>query len=553
MLQTERIHTAQAEAVTSHDVSSRALVFGLIILFVVQCAWFIRTQSLTNDEPEHIVAGVEAWRLNEFERWHDQPPLARLWFSLPLLNAGVKYQFSNGGTHPVSPGPESWMYGPRAMNVVLGIALLLLLWEAARRMFSEPAANFVLALAVLSPDLIAHFSLATIDGVGTVFLFASVLQLVRWRRNPSRGQTLLLGVLLGGLLAAKFNGPPMFALALFIVLLSTAPGPRWPPRNWRWRSTLVALVTACLVVWAIYFLHVSKVTFAQQTVTIHFPGYTKLLQYPMPTLSTPVTIFLPACEWMTGLGMVVYHDMEGHRSFLLGHYSSTGFKLYFPLAVLLKWPPIVLILGAAGTIAIWRWRSRIRKELLLMTVFPVVYFIFVIFTRISIGIRHLLPVYPFLLLYCAAAWESVRTWRRVRVAMLLLLIAQAADIARYAPNYLSYFTVFVPPQQTWKFLSDSNTDWGQGMLALRQYQLEQPEQTIHLAYVGEVDPAFYGIHYVPLKEGDRPSGIVVVSATHLSGQLLQNHYAYRWLLQYPTRAVLDHTFYVFEVPSSAPP
>jgi hypothetical protein len=42
-----------------------------------------------------------------------------------------------------------------------------------------------------------------------------------------------------------------------------------------------------------------------------------------------------------------------------------------------------------------------------------------------------------------------------------------------------------------------------------------------------------------------------VSATHLSGQLLKNHYAFRWLLQYPVKAILNHTLFVFEVPEPA--
>ena len=126
-------------------------------------------------------------------------------------------------------------------------------------------------------------------------------------------------------------------------------------------------------------------------------------------------------------------------------------------------------------------------------------------------------------------------------------MAQAADIARYAPDYLSYFTVLVKPANTWQLLSDSNTDWGQGLFALRQFQAEHPGEPIHLAYVGEVDPAWYGIRYTRLQEEDHPSGIVVVSATHLSGQLLKNHYAYRWLLQYPLKTILNHTLYVFEV------
>jgi hypothetical protein len=524
----------------------------LILIFVLQCAWFICTQSFTNDEPEHIVAGLEAWRFGEFEHWHDQPPLGRLLVSLPLLNSNWQYQLIDKQVHPVSPAPEVWLYRARSVTVLFGVAMLLLLWVTARRMFSEPTAHFVLALAVLSPDLIAHFSLATIDGLGCLFVFACVVQWLRYWRNPSRAQAILLGVLLGCLLLAKFNSPPLFALLLLLVLVLAPGAIRWNPAGLQWRRAATVCLIACLVVWTGYFFHVSEVTFADQMVTIHFPGYTKLLQYEMPTLRTPVTIFLPACEWMTGLGMVVFHNMEGHRSFLLGQYASAGLKLYFPAAMLLKWPLIILLLGAAGACVVLRRRIPASRDLLLMSLIPAVYLLFAVTARINIGVRHVLPLYPFLLLYAGAFAEWARTWRwDVRWTKLLfavLLIAQAADIARYAPDYLSYFTVLVKPANTWQLLSDSNTDWGQGFVALRRFQDSHPSQPIHLAYVGEVNPAWYGIRYTRLHEQDRPSGIVVVSATHLSGQLLQDHSAYRWLLQYPLKAILNHTLYVFEVP-----
>lgn len=527
------------------------LVPLLIALFVLQCAWFIRTQSFTNDEPEHLVAGLEAWRFGEFEHWHDQPPLGRLLFALPLLNTDWTYRLINNQVNPVTPAPEVWLYRSRPVNVALGVALLILLWQTARRLYSEGAANFVLALAVLSPDLIAHFSLATIDGVGCLMMFACSVQVMRYRHNPSRAQAAILGALLGGLLLAKFNSPPLVVLALGMVLTLTPGGFEFRPRRWQWRRMAAALLIACTVVWAGYFFHVSKVTFANQMVTIHFAGYTKLLQYAMPTLSTPITIFLLACEWLTGLGMVVVHNMEGHRSFFLGHYSTQGFRLYFPVAVFLKWPLIVLLLGAAGAvIVLWR-RLPGWRDLWLLSIFPAVYFAFAILAHIDIGIRHVLPVYPFLLLFAGAVWEWAGGLRWMKVVLGILLLAQAVDIARYAPDYLSYFTVLVMPADTWKLLSDSNTDWGQGLVALRQYQAEHPDETIHLAYVGEVDPAWYGIRYTRLHEEDRPVGTVVVSATHLSGELLKNHQAYRWLLQYPLKAILDHTFYVFEVPAGS--
>src|SRR6476469_9770734 len=57
----------------------------LALLYVMQCAWFIRTQSLTYDEPVHIAEGLNAWRYGRFEQYNDHPPLARLWCTLPLL------------------------------------------------------------------------------------------------------------------------------------------------------------------------------------------------------------------------------------------------------------------------------------------------------------------------------------------------------------------------------------------------------------------------------------------------------------------------------------
>ena len=69
-----------------------ALLFPalLIVLYAAQCAWFIRTQSLTYDEPVHIAEGLNAWRYGRFEQYNDHPPLARLWCTLPLL--GRKWQ-----------------------------------------------------------------------------------------------------------------------------------------------------------------------------------------------------------------------------------------------------------------------------------------------------------------------------------------------------------------------------------------------------------------------------------------------------------------------------
>src|SRR5579884_2483468 len=107
----------------------------------------------------------------------------------------------------------------RAVSVALGIILALVLWTTARRYFSENAANLALALFAFSPALIAHYSLITTDGIGVLMIFATVVQLLRWRHRPTPAQTALLGLIMGLLLLAKFYTPPMFLVALVWLLL----------------------------------------------------------------------------------------------------------------------------------------------------------------------------------------------------------------------------------------------------------------------------------------------------------------------------------------------
>ena len=86
----------------------------------MQCAWFIRTQSLTYDEPVHIAEGLNAWRYGRFEQYNDHPPLARLWCALPLI--GPKWQVEiqqlpdSFRVTRIAPDPVSLAWRARAMR-----------------------------------------------------------------------------------------------------------------------------------------------------------------------------------------------------------------------------------------------------------------------------------------------------------------------------------------------------------------------------------------------------------------------------------------------------
>src|SRR5208337_2182195 len=116
-------------------------------------------------------------------------------------------------------GPEEIAALTRPMNTLLGIFLGIALWFATCSLFSEGAANVALALFAFTPSLIAHFSVVTTDGIGALFIFLTAWQLVRWRRNPTWAQAILMGLVLGGLLLAKLYTPPEVLLALILMLI----------------------------------------------------------------------------------------------------------------------------------------------------------------------------------------------------------------------------------------------------------------------------------------------------------------------------------------------
>jgi Dolichyl-phosphate-mannose-protein mannosyltransferase len=512
----------------------------------------MRTQSLTNDEALHIVAGTEAWRLHRFERWNDHPPLVFLLSTLPVLathgtiSIGYDVRYADG----IAPSPEVVAWSGRIVIVALGVLLGVLVWLTARKMFSEGAANFTLALYAFSPALIANFSISCNDGATALITFAVAMQLVYWRRTQSWGRAVGLGLLLGAMIDTKFSLPAMFALALGLVLILKPTSVAWNPKNWNWQQAIAMVAISFLFVWGSFFFHMTKVDVKNGFVTVTSPNRTKATTGDTHKHFN-LTAYIPAGEYIEGMGRVANHLNLGHPSFFLGQVQhGKGWKMYFPTVVALKWPPVVLALFLVAVALGIAGRIKFPTDLLIFAIFPAAYFFLAIFSKVDLGERHILLVYPFALLFIASLWKYAQQKRAIFVLFVALVVVNAADVLRYAPGYLSYFTPFVNPAASWKLLSDSNLDWGQGLLALRDYQNAHPNDTIHLDYFGTIDPKLYGIRYVQLNPNDRVTGTVVVSATNLSGQLLDDPNSYHWLLQYPAQ-ILDHSLYVFQVPADA--
>lgn len=545
---------------------------ALLLAYVLQCAWFARTQSITFDETIHTAVAQDVWRHHRFDQWMETPPLGHLLLGLPIHGDEYRMEIRNPAgwlmLTALTPGPERFIAGPRMVNIGLGVLLGILVWSAARDLLSPGAANFALALFAFSPQFIAHFTVATVDGIGVLTVFAVAFQLARWQRNPSCNQTLLLGVTLGLALVAKFYAPPFVVLAVMAVLLTrirkkeagTASSSfTFSPSAWSWKPALAAIAVAALVLWSGYFFHLGNAEFHGGRLTITYPQSRTTIN--AAGIGLDLAVPLPAPEFFAGFQELRMHNQLGHPSFFLGRVYRGVVpppRWYFPVAIILKWPTITLGLAFAGAI-LFLVSPRLRlapgaaMEAGIYAGFAALALLLALWSRLGIGDRHVLALYPFLLIFAAACWQWAsglsREKRRTALAVLVLLAGlNAADVLRYAPGYLSYFNVFVPAAQSRELLTDSNLDWGQGLLSLSEYQHRHPNDPLHLAYFGSVDPRVYGIQAMPLHAGERVTGTVVVSATMLSGQYLGDPSGYHWLLQFKPVAILDHCLFVFEVP-----
>lgn len=522
----------------------------LLTLFVLQSLWFIKTQSLTYDEPGHIIAGLEAWQHGRFQMWTDHPPLGRFWLMLPIAGAHVditQQPLARGYfVTAMQPGPEWLAWHTRPMNTLLGVALGLAIWFATRRLFSEGAANVALALFAFTPSLIANFSVTTTDGIGALFVFLTACQVVLWRRNPSRGQTVLMGLVLGGLLLAKLYTPPEMLLALGLMLVVRRDGGWNSFRRLNWKPAFIALAVGVLTFWAGYLFHVSHLTIGNGEVVASFPN--RATKTWATKTKTNLNLLIPAGEYVEGFREVALSNHRGRAAWFLGKiYPKGGPKFYYPVAIGLKWPTVLLLIFFSSLIIGAKQTCRSPGDLLITSLFGLVFLAFALQSKFAIGERHILPLYPFALLIAGGIWEHARKHRVAAALVILALCLNAADTLRYAPDYLAYFNVFVKPENSWQLLTDSNLDWGQGLLALRGYEEQHPSETLRLAYFGSVDPKLYGVRAIPLKPTERVSGAVAAGASCLSGQVLDDPYAYHWLWPYRPQQVLDHSIWLLEV------
>jgi 4-amino-4-deoxy-L-arabinose transferase-like glycosyltransferase len=355
----------------------------------------------------------------------------------------------------------------------LSLLLGLLVFLAAREMFGNDAALLALALVVFEPNMIAHGAYVTTDMGISCFMFASIYALYRYVKAPSVSRLIILGLVSGLALASKHSGVLLlpFGLALIITeILWPSPETRTNKRKVALRLTgafLAASTIAFAVLWAFYgFLYAARLG--------GIPLSPWLAEYAKGLKGVEPHVYLALAHWHVLpesylYGMVdVRLISDSFSTYIFGKVYAHGVWFYFPAPFVIKSTAAFMGLLLLAGFAIATGKLRARREIFFLTIPPVLYLLIATGTGLNIGARHILPMYPFLsVLIGGAALALAQKNRRRAFVVAVLLGWHVVSSARAYPNYLAYSNEFWGgPANTYKYLTDSNTDWVQQLKAV---------------------------------------------------------------------------------------
>jgi hypothetical protein len=157
-------------------------------------------------------------------------------------------------------------------------------------------------------------------------------------------------------------------------------------------------------------------------------------------------------------------------------------------------------------------------------------------SSINIGVRHILPIYPFLAICAGYAIVRIWAWRRAVAVALLAWHFIAGAIAH--PDYLAYFNETARHPE--RIALDSNLDWGQDLARLAALVRREKIPHVFMAYFGHADWRRHGISGDDLPANTPVHGWVAISEMKLA--VLGADGAgngYEWLQGRPYRRVGD--------------
>ena len=511
-------------------------------LLIVGCAAALTYQArrlgLTVDETSHFAAAYMYWLGEDVLQPPDAPPLTRAicgW--VPRLLHAPRPQDATGWKErdayrigaEILDRPNirarRLLFYTRLPFLLFPLLIVFLLWNWGRQLFGEPVGLCLAACGALEPTILGHGVLINSDVPAAFGALWFAYAAWRYWSAPNVHRLLILSLATVVAVLTKFTLLPL-AFAGFGLAL--------------WKGPRLAAIAIPL---AIYTGILAASQFQAQSVP---PAEVQQFRDAgVPHWALAGVNLLARLPWplqfVRGL-LFVGNNLHGNgfTGYMAGHKIHGRVPLYFPLAWAIKFPIPLQILTVAGLAALFIRIRRREAGIADLLVWGAAAFFFgsAAMSNFHVGFRHVLPALPFFILgggFALARWNGRRA---ARLAMALSFVWLAVSSLSVYPQGISYFNEWIGgPTEGWRYLADSNIDWGQNLPDLGVY-LERNrigriktfifgyDNPFHYLKPGSMDPQTLPAPDNPgLARHYRPQpGIYAVSVNFLAGFLFPQGY-----------------------------
>jgi hypothetical protein len=480
----------------------------------------------TVDEFAHLPAGCALLRFGAFDHYSNNPPLAKMLMAAPVVLSGASVPRLLTRDEGAGSDWAPWIYGDRFMFanaprylelffrarlVAIGIFLAgsVVLALFARDLFGWKAGLGAAFLYLLCPNLAAHGRLATLDVPVAVAILSAFYALHRYVTRPSGGRLWITGLLLGLALLTKFTA--LLAVPVAALLFLAAPRAALLPRLAR----LLGLLAVALFV-----VNLGYGMTGTLTPVGHFAFRSGTGAAVAGFLPAALPVPLPR-DFVLGLDAQQQAVERGEfGTYLHGAWTHRGSPAYNLIALLVKVPLATQLLVAIALVSMLAGlRASPLQEAFCWLPPACLLGCFVLFSNLNIGVRYLLPIFPFVLLGASRVFRLLVAGRPTAGGVLVAAGALGLAVTAVSthPHELAYFNAIAGGREHGhEWLIDSNLDWGQDLTEVPGYMRTHGLSFVYLLYFGHVEPALLGIAYALPPAAPQP-GTYLVSVNFVKG------------------------------------
>jgi len=524
----------------------------LLVVFVILTVSGMRMHSGTCDEiAHHIPVGVVLWKKGDFKMDTSQPPLARYIMALPVVlflkpnlpadkavwRIEDRSVFGKDFFFKYNQNPRQIIFLARLAILLVGIFTAAIVFIWAKSLFGLNSGLLALFFYCFSVETIAHTGLATTDITSACFILLSLYSFWRFLNKPSGLNIVFAAVALGLAQLSKYTAIILYLFYAVFIFTRRKEGVSL--------KILGLFLISLLIVWSGYgfsFAPLLKDTLRPLEKTqLIAAGLTKIpgitysrLEYLLFNLPVPLG------EHLLGVLGVARHGQLSSGTFFLGKYSGLNNRMYFAVSFLIKTQIPLLIFFLLGLRSGLKDKAT-RKTIVYIFCFIALFFIAASFSKLKLGHRYILPIYPLIFMIAAksAEWFKIK---KIKPWLTATLAWYGLSAVLIWPNHLSYFNELIGgPDNGWKYLRDSNIDWGQDLPQLKAYLEKNNISEIALEYFGQDDPGVYGINYKNFtkKEYNVPEHKIYA----ISAQYLEN---IKWAKNIRPVAKAGYSIFIYE-------